>query len=422
MFLFKFSPCVSAFFNIPEIIEKMRKIMQINQMIHINEVLGMIKYTKDMVYKTIEFIIEKKILFKDRLGFEKYLYYNNGHLFLNSTYSKNFNSVSFYIGRYSHIPNNPSCSLDLFMKINREEKIKNLINNGNFEINMSKDEISEVIEKIIVENIEKIKNNVTLNIDNFISLFPNKHKELLNNYKQFIYLFNKPVSKIEKIIDHKINKAKGRGRKPLNKERKDFKKVNLNNALKKGITHEETNGDGQFVILHNIKKNVFRTINLTVSVWQNAINEQITVYDQMIQYRNIFKLKRYEKYLVYGTILEDKKFRIRNKLNENKQNVTIDSRTVHTGRVAKNLPKKTLVEIIFHLNILPEKMYNKISYNTKKEILLKKKIISRFDCVDESESFEKKVNFMYAWHKAPIDKMCDSIKSYFINNDMMFVF
>lgn len=143
--------------------------------------------------------------------------------------------------------------------------------------------------------------------------------------------------------------------------------------------------------------------------WRKPINNEFDKYKDLVD-RNIkSELEPFEKYSIYGMILDDKKFRV--KWNQVDVDVnSIDRRQVNRGRKCENFSKVELLKIVWEEKIYPPK-FKTFSF-PKNEQEMRNSIVGIFSNEFTKNFSNDKLKFMYLWNQqADIGRLiCEMLK------------
>jgi hypothetical protein len=87
--------------------------------------------------------------------------------------------------------------------------------------------------------------------------------------------------------------------------------------------------------------------------WRDTTSYEYPVYNAIIQQLNANRNQPFEAFDISGSILQDKKFRIRNKRSENTARSQRDSRYINKGKECETWLKNDLIDLLWELRIPP---------------------------------------------------------------------
>ena len=123
---------------------------------------------------------------------------------------------------------------------------------------------------------------------------------------------------------------------------------------------------------------------------------------------------------IYGTIMEDGKFRIIDKTTEDSSLSSTDARNINRGRICSNggWKKPELFQLLWKLGYNPFKIDIEFNRDQLIQFVTMQKIASR----DEVELYtDEKLKFFYTWISSGVNisKICDILEKYFEENDKL---
>lgn len=135
------------------------------------------------------------------------------------------------------------------------------------------------------------------------------------------------------------------------------------------------------------------------SGWRDATTYEYPVYNAIIQQLNVNRNQPFEAFDISGSILPDKKFRIRNKRTENTDRSQRDSRYVNKGKECETWRKNDLIDLLWDLRI-PPPAGNPVEI-TDPEILINYLVRQNVDhsAADLREFSLEQLQFYYQWYR-----------------------
>jgi len=407
-----------------EIIDIFRVIFKISYDVLYKELEG---FKKKFVDMAVADLIENKTIISNRFGYPSYLREDRGILFLRKDYPLTLieNPGAVALSEYSSnligiqtmtlteyngtLQRGTGNILDLLWGLNNDEMYKKI------------DELTLENKILLLEQaiysyyIENIKNPITIGV--------------IDKFRSFVFIVYEPKIPIEISKKALSERGKGRGRKPKVGSKFKFtetQKEEVNKALEKqssknviyfhnlstatqtqtayAMTAKTRKTEGKIRLLNEIEKIKWRDSN---EYEQPVYNEIIKNKQQKIEYE------------IFGTILEDKNFRIHDKTTE-KGNVK-DTRNINRGRICHNgWKKKELIDLLWKLKFNPFK----IDINVQKKDLIAFIVSHEIANKAEAKDFtDEKLNFYYAWYSSGsnIEKICELLQNYFEENDKLII-
>jgi len=179
---------------------------------------------------------------------------------------------------------------------------------------------------------------------------------VVNKYRSYIFSVDEPIEDLENSAEALSKKGQGHGRKPKssskNRSKFEFTGSQLHDDVspEKVYLHTVYNTDislTSYGMTAKFKKasGQIRILKLSESQgWRNVLPYEFPVYNYLIQEETRRRFSKFEKYDVYGTMLNDKKFRIRDKTTEKHfPEGHKDMRIVNEGEVCNTWHKPQLI-------------------------------------------------------------------------------
>ena len=288
-------------------------------------------------------------------------------------------------------------------------------------VGLDKQEISDKIDSFTLEN-----KTLLLEKAIFSYYIENNQSDIiimvLDKFKNFIFIVYEPVNALNLSEKYLSERGKGRGRKPKEgskfqlseKQKQEVNKV-LEKEIKKNVIYfHNLSTSTQAQTAHSItakgkkSKGKIRLLKEIENIgWRDANEYEEVVYNQII--RN--KQEKVE-FDIYGTILEDGKFRIIDKTTE-EEVASKDTRKINRGRICFNgWKKKELVDLMWKLRFNPFNIKVDVSKKDMIAFMVSQNIASQKEAKEFSD---EKLEFYYIWYTSgsSIDKMCEMLEKYF---------
>jgi hypothetical protein len=406
------------------------------------------KYHMNSICLAIEKLAYEKELMLDSFGFPCYIVSDGDVLFLSREYpyDENKSALSYYASNlFTH---EKEISLTNYMIPIETERRKGDIEkilSMNLSTDKEKDEFYEILDSLqiadkvrIVEEIlmkrrdggEKGKKGVKK------SVITPQEQEILNRFEDYIFEFEEPVNEIEQIKESMKGIKTGRGRRKADPSKRKIVK-----HKEYELEDLEFETGGQPVIVHSLYNIEVGTVGYAVTAqfakvdtqlrilesskdeWRDVTEYEKEVYNKYIQKEIQDKLSEYEQYDVYGTILKDGKFRIRDKRNEDEEEAVRDSRKKKKGKVCgASWVWYDLLDLLWHLEIAPPKEYNEMNKKKMIDDILNKAGFETKDLEVKSYPLER-LQFYYDWFMSNPSKSvaCDELKDWFQENGRLFI-
>lgn len=191
---------------------------------------------------------------------------------------------------------------------------------------------------------------------------------ILARFQRMIFPINEPITELNKVYQDAAQRRPRRGRKrnPLLKRR--VKKINPINIDETRITHDE---GAEVVYLHTLYSQVINQTGYATTArankgegrtrllkpseiddgWRDLNELELPVYNAFIQIEIAKRNRPFEEQGIYGFILMDGKFRIRDRLTE-AAGAADDARKIKRGKVCETWYRPDLIDIMYQISVV----------------------------------------------------------------------
>lgn len=363
-------------------------------------------------------LIQDKIPIIDRYGYTSYLREDRGSLFLRRDFPLKISepaggySLSIYTETLIGIQ---KMSLNQYIgELQRGEQVE-LIQQLQ-RLDPTGPEFKQLIDSLNLEN------KVDLLESSVYQLFVNKVQSpairaIIMKYQTSVYQVPEPVAAIQITAQALANRGKGRGRKP-----KPGSKFKLTAAQQQQVEAAPAHAGAETVYIHTLFNQAYDRTSYAVSAkfskadgrirllkpsegvgWRDANPYELPVYNTIVQKQLQGMRNEFEKFDIYGTILEpDRKFRIRDKTTEATTAAKRDKRKVNRGRVCEIWNKPSLIDVLWKLKIMPfktqvtESREELIGYLERAGVQNKDRIVAQFP--------DDKLRFFFIWYRTGMNR------------------
>ncbi len=258
---------------------------------------------------------------------------------------------------------------------------------------------------------------------------------IVNRYKNYIYSFNEPKEEIAQEMQTRLERGKGRGRKPIEHK--------INYKASPLYSDVET---GESVIVHTMytipkESTSYNVVSKFMNAegririwkpsekvgWRDATIDETVIYNALIRGRIQQLMQKYYDSKLYGSILSDNEFRI-----HDLRNIVIDyhdQRTFPRGKTcSESFKNDELLLIAYDLGIKsPINRQTKQAYGinmTKTEIL--DDLLNRKEFKNREEFLDSytmdQLRYLYGWVMVNINRsdICNVIRKQFEKMDLLF--
>lgn len=190
---------------------------------------------------------------------------------------------------------------------------------------------------------------------------------ILTRYQRVIFPIHEPITELTKVYEQAAQRRPRRGRKRNPELKRRIKKINPITVDETKIAHDEA---AEVVYLHTLYSQVinqtgYATVARTLKGegrtrllkpseiddgWRDLNELELPVYNAFIQIEIAKRNRPFEEQGIYGFILQDKKFRIRDRLTE-AAGAAEDARKIKRGKVCETWNKPDLIDVMWEVGV-----------------------------------------------------------------------
>lgn len=321
-------------------------------------------YRVKYLIMALEHLITNKMPLTDRFGYTSYLREDHGSFYLDRSYPAGVStssSMSYYTQGIIAIEHTSLSEIvnkreaGAYQEIISELQVLNPEDPsfGSRLESLSIEAQASVLEDAILQEINGNKTPFT--------------DAILVKYHQVTFVIREPVADLNEQIRQSQKKEPKRGRKANPNTKKRIKKINIYNIDPNDLVVDET---APWVYIHTLyslidkqtkydatarfNKGEGRTRILNTEKldhgWRDLNDTELQIYSKYIQVELAKRRSNLEQLGLYGFILPDKKFRIRDRDAESKEAVT-DARKIKRGKTCENWDKPDLIDIMYKIGV-----------------------------------------------------------------------
>jgi len=408
------------------VMDEIKKIFRVEFNMQFSQLYSLLpNIRKKFIDQAVSNLIQNKIPIIDRYGYTSYLREDRGVIFLRRDFPlesrepKGGYALSIYtetlIGIQSMSLNEYIGDLQKGEQVELVQQLQRLDPNGI--------EFNKLIDDLNLEN------KVDLLESSIYQLFVNKIQSpairaIITKFQTSVFQVQEPILAIQITAQALANRGKGRGRKP-----KPGSKFKLTAQQQQEVEEALVPEGAETVYIHTMFNQAYDRTSYAVSAkfsksdgrvrllkpsegvgWRDANPYELPVYNTIVQ-RQLEDMKNeFEKYDIYGSILDpDRKFRIRDKTTEAATAQT-DTRNINRGRICEIWNKPSLIDILYKLGIMPfktqvtETREELIRYLEQTDVQTKDRVISEFS--------DDKLRFYYVYLRSGMNRkqLCDILQ------------
>lgn len=313
-------------------------------------------YREKFIYMTIDKIMLEKVQLLDRFGFICYLYINGSTIYIKREFPNgiNINQIS------------QSSIYTKQLIVSKTTTFEQLIYEGQF------DDQFEILENMKKLNVTEENSEEFLNLLNKLTV--NFKVKLLED--SLLNLIEKKDTLADRIVFDQLQTSVFQTPEPEEDIINSSQFLGKNLKYPKGFKFKGvTNQNAESILIHTLygteqKENNYSTskafTNATGKIrilkrsenlgWRDATEYELPVYNNIIKEILKVRLEPFEQYPIYGLILSDNIFRIRDRTTETA--IIEDNRNIKRGEVCSSIKKDRLIEILFKEKIMVPEVDN----------------------------------------------------------------
>lgn len=321
-------------------------------------------YRRKYIIMGLEQLITNKTPLIDRFGYTTYLREDNGAFYLDRSYPTG-NKASYAMAYYTEgiIAIEQEALANIVVELEAGENLEVM---AELEMmNPTDPEFDRRLTDISIEGQAAILEHVLIRYlrgerSPFITA-------IMNKFQRMIFTFNEPVTELNKLYDQAAQRRPRRGRKRNPELKRRIRKLNPNAVDTTQIVYEQ---ETEQVYLHTLYSQVINRTGYATTArfnkgegrtrllkpskiedgWRDLNEIELPVYNALIQIEIARRNQPFEEQGIYGFILPDKKFRIRDKLNE-APGAAEDARRVKRGKVCEFWDRPDLIDVMWEIGV-----------------------------------------------------------------------
>lgn len=386
-------------------------------------------YRRKYIIMALERLITNKTQMVDRFGYTSYLREDMGAFYLDRSYPTGIPAsyaMSYYTQGVIGIEQETLANIVVNLESgeNREilVELENMdINDPQFNIRLDSISIegqATILEEVIIRNLQG--DNSEFN------------DAILNKFQRMVFEITEPLTEMNKIYEQVNERRPKRGRKKNPELKRRIRKINPTNIDENIIINDQ---HGETIFLHTLYSQVINQTGYATTArfnkgegrtrllkpsdldngWRDLNELELPVYNAFIQIEIAKRNRPFEDTGLYGFILPDKKFRIRDRLTESKGAVD-DARKIKRGKVCQTWYRPDLIAVMYEIGVeQPGGIFPEF-VEKNREFLVQQLLIKHINKPEqELMTWDiPKLVYFYRWHMATqIDRtiICNLIKT-----------
>lgn len=410
------------------------------------------KYREVEIDRALTKVISEKRVINDRYGFLSYLREDGDRFFLHrdfptTTTRESAQNLGVYTG---DLIASREISLPVYLT-HLEQDVQSSVVNNILTVRETAAKLEKKIEALTAEA------RISLFEKAVYSYVMEKAtptlRQIIDYFGDVLFILYEPIEDIEE-VESRLAQRKGPGR--PRKKAKQTKTIKLTPedligeivVVSLDEARELVTGKKQvdIIFLHTLYNTTFDRLAYSVTTkfkkgehlrifkpaegkdvgWRDTKISEIPVYSAIIQELIGHQVEPFEKFTIYGTVIQDGKFRIRDKTTETtrKQKGTgkDDARFPNRGRICKTIKKRHMIDILWKIEAdAPAKGKRKIPEDREDliEYLVSKEILQVGEDVDEWD--DERLRYYALWDGyGPRQKICNWIYKFFEDTGRLF--
>jgi hypothetical protein len=273
-------------------------------------------------------------------------------------------------------------------------------------------------------------------ISSYMTEGPNEAlSEIIQYFSNLLYILDEPTEDIEAVTQRLTKKSKRKSKATKPKAVK-VKPDSLMSNVEEIPLEEVSQDDENIVFVHTLYNTIFDRVSYNVTTkfkkgegrlrifkpseevgWRDTKPNENPVYAAVIEEIFDKRLEPWEQYGIYGILLYDGNFRIRDKTTEVtriQQTTGKDDHRFHKkGRVCTTFDKNDLITIPWKLGMEapPAKRNQPTDYDELVDYLVRKKILKPDEPLDDWTL--ERLSYYARWVNSTKSEICSKIQEYF---------
>jgi len=372
-------------------------------------------YRRKYLIMALEHLITNKIPLIDRFGYTSYLREDKGSFYLDRSYPTGIPpsyAMSYYTQGIIGIKQETLANIVVKLEADEYKEILAELEqmdpkDPQFAARLGSISIegqATILEEVIMRSVRGNRSDFT--------------DAIINRFQRVIFPINEPVTELNKIYEQVEQRRPRRGRKPNPETKRRIKKINPINIDETKIVRDENT---EIVYLHTLYSQVKNQTGYATTArfnkgegrtrllkpseidngWRDLNEIELPVYNAFIQIEIAKRNRPFEELGVYGFILTDGKFRIRDRLTE-APGAADDARRIKRGKVCETWYRPDLIDILWEIQAIePGGMFPEFTEESKPYLinnLLQRRINKS---VEELQTWNlTRLVYYYKWYSA----------------------
>jgi len=346
-----------------KIAEALKAKLLVSPLVTLSELYDSMNYSHTDILLALEELITNKTVVTDRFGFEGFVGLDGDNVFIQRDYPlvEGSKSSTYYVGNLIAIKRQNITEYSVGLEAPYQEGIISTLE----AMDPDSAEFRNMVDNLnLPSKIVLLEAAYVGYVNKTAGAWADKVLEI---FESFVYWFHEPVNSILRIEGVINSRVSGLRKSPKVGK---VKRVNIHN-IDLNIPSPDEESDTEIVYLHTLYSQSYdKTAYAVVAHFNNAAGRlriykpseevgfrdtteyETPVYSEMIQLVIGQRLEYYEQHDIYGSVLADKKFRIRDKTTEATQAIK-DARKINRGKICKTWRKPDLIDVMWQLGIEP---------------------------------------------------------------------
>jgi hypothetical protein len=321
-------------------------------------------YRRKYLIMALERLITNKTPLIDRFGYTTYLREDKGSFYLDRSYPTTLPpsyAMSYYTQGVIAIEQETLANIVVRLEAGEHQEVLTELET----IDPKDPQFEETLQAISIEGQATILEEVLLR-----AIRGNRNAftdAIITKFQRMIFPIREPIAELNRVYDQAAQKRPKRGRKPKPETKRRIKKINPSTIDENKIIRDQTT---EIVYLHTLYSQVINQTGYATTArynkaegrirllkpteiddgWRDLNELELPVYNAFIQIEIATRNRPFEEHGIYGFILPDKKFRIRNKLTE-APGAADDARKINRGKVCDTWYRPDLIDVMWEIGI-----------------------------------------------------------------------
>ncbi|CAH6419610.1 VV D6-like helicase [uncultured virus] len=330
----------------------------------LNEIATVLpQYRRKYLIMALERLITNKTPLTDRFGYTTYLREDKGSFYLDRSYPTGIPpsyAMAYYTQGVIGIEQETLANIVVRLEAGEHQEVLAELEHMDpkdpqFDLRLGAISIegqATILEEVLMRTLRGNRSDFT--------------DAIILKFQRMIFPIHEPLTELNRVYETVAQRKPRRGRKPNPELKRRIKKINPITIDETKIVRDE---DTEIVYLHTLYSQVINQTGYATTArfnkaegrirllkpteiddgWRDLNEIELPVYNAFIQIEIARRNRPFEEHGIYGFILPDKKFRIRDRLTE-APGAADDARKIKRGKVCETWYRPDLIDVLYEVS------------------------------------------------------------------------